>query len=534
MTSNDILDQEKLKAQCAAAIDNIALRNEYLSKISEVFVAGQQMEDSGKSADAIKNQCKAYVSLIKAMVYANEYDSADHAALNAMLGGGAHGGYLDGAYILERISAEKTEELNCASRAADCRNKAYSTDDPAIASHWYSEASYWDGCSDNHRRAWQYWCAKRDFFDSVQEKSRGFFQNSISYREYVNQGMEAIAFSFSNGTYNIPDTSEWQQGIEKLNEKFEDGIEEVAKGLLDKDGKIDIDKTDKLLSKKINELTPYEYEIYQKLVMAMKAGATPKELEESLQIIAGVKKGYAGNKSADFIFNEIGKFGALGSYAKSIYKLGDGIAKGDSNSVAKSILGFAQGEVGNFGKYVSNAYSDTPNLKATLLGDFTKGGAVSALLKEGETVSSLSKGQTFLRSFKSEMDYLPKLVGKNATVAKNLKVATKWGGVALSAGVNYIDNMEEMKYDPTMSKTRAKAETAIETGVDLFIGAAATAIVTTAVGTALPAVAVGAIAVGAVWAIDIGVEWLTEKYQGEKKDTAEVVSDTILDWIGVN
>ena len=41
MTSNDILDQEKLKAQCAAAIDNLALRNEYLSKISEVFVAGQ-------------------------------------------------------------------------------------------------------------------------------------------------------------------------------------------------------------------------------------------------------------------------------------------------------------------------------------------------------------------------------------------------------------------------------------------------------------------------------------------------------------
>ena len=93
--------------------------------------------------------------------------------------------------------------------------------------------------------------------------------------------------------------------------------------------------------------------------------------------------------------------------------------------------------------------------------------------------------------------------------------------------------MEEMKYDPTMSATRAKAETAIETGVDLLLGAAVTAVATTLFGATLPVVAVGAITVGAIWAINVGVENYTEKKQGEKKDSGEFVADFFLDTIGV-
>ncbi|SDB39853.1 hypothetical protein SAMN02910298_01940 [Pseudobutyrivibrio sp. YE44] len=525
MTYNDILDQEMLKKQCKAAVETLANRNEHLAEIGNVFAAALMMEDTGKSADAIRNQCNAYLAIIKGMIYANELDSIDHAALGSMLSGGGVQSYLYGHTILTQIAYEKSEEMRCASAAADCRNKAYECDNSLLAQKWYDAADNYDAQAANHRAAWDKWCAKRDFFDNVEETTKGYFQNSKPYRALINQGMLDIAFSFSNGTYNIPANSKWQQGIEKLNEEFDKDIENTAKSLLNTDEEIDQEKVNELLSKKVTELTPSEYELYKRL-----KGLDRNQMEEEIQRLAKIKEKYQGNDVADLAVDVVGNFGIVGSFVNSAYKIGDGIAKDKSTTVGKGLFEMGKNATDSFGRLVENAYTGKPGNMGAVFGDFRKGGAVADLLDDAAVASKPTKWTIFKKSIGEELDYLPKLAGENATVAKNLKVATKWGGAAFSLGANAMDNIQEMHDNPGMTKGRAVAETVTETAVDIVIGAAATAAFTALMGASAPAIAVGAAVVGVTWLANLGVEKATAAVWGEenKRGLTELASDGLL------
>ena len=123
---------------------------------------------------------------------------------------------------------------------------------------------------------------------------------------------------------------------------------------------------------------------------------------------------------------------------------------------------------------------------------------------------------------------------KNATnVGSKIKVATKWAGTGLSAVTNFISNKEEQKKNPGMSNARVVSETVVETAIDVGVGALATAGATALLGAAAPAVAVGAVAVGAVWAVNTATEVITAHFWGEdnKKNLTEFASDAIIDGV---
>lgn len=134
-----------------------------------------------------------------------------------------------------------------------------------------------------------------------------------------------------------------------------------------------------------------------------------------------------------------------------------------------------------------------------------------------------SFGETFFSSLKKQ--FTKDLNFGNATeVGDKVKVATKWAGHALTVAKNGVENFQEYK-NGDISAGRAVAETAVESAVDIGMGALATAGVTAAavaMGVAAPAVAVGIGAVAVTWAANGVCKWATGG-----KDVGEVVADSV-------
>ena len=200
----------------------------------------------------------------------------------------------------------------------------------------------------------------------------------------------------------------------------------------------------------------------------------------------------------------------------------------------KSLLGGAKKFVTVVGDLAKNAYSDTPNVKETLLGKWGKGSAfkgwdVAKQLVAGEKGIGIGWATAKESFFKQVSEFRFK---KATTVGDKVKVGAKWAGVVFSATTNGISNYQEYK-DGKISAKRAVAETITETAVDVAVGTLVTTAVTAgaaALGFAsAPAVVVGAVAVGVTWLADAGCRFLTKKYGGEEKSLTETLSDFILD-----
>lgn len=137
------------------------------------------------------------------------------------------------------------------------------------------------------------------------------------------------------------------------------------------------------------------------------------------------------------------------------------------------------------------------------------------------------KNETFGEAMESYIDSFK--FGKNT--AKNVKAATQWAGVALDVAESAVGNWDE--FDGDLSNARFWGETVIEAGVDIAIGAGATALASAALGAAAtaigvagaPAILVGAAAAGVVWAANGICEYITGG-----RDIAEVVADAACDF----
>ncbi|MBO5303953.1 MAG: hypothetical protein J6A92_07885 [Lachnospiraceae bacterium] len=220
------------------------------------------------------------------------------------------------------------------------------------------------------------------------------------------------------------------------------------------------------------------------------------------------------------LWKSIGKFGVVGT---TIAAFGEMVTGGVDY---KTLLGGTSKAIGVIGDLAKNAYSDKPDFKKVLFGDTTRGGAVKSLNEwaEKNNISITGKGSTFSASIKKQLSEYSFKACKN--VGDKIKVGAKWAGVALSGVTNAISNYKEHNG----FTTRAAAETVTETAIDIGIGMAATAGATVLLGATAPAVAVGAVAVGAVWAVDTATKYLTGKFMGEEKGFTELVSDTVLDF----
>lgn len=169
------------------------------------------------------------------------------------------------------------------------------------------------------------------------------------------------------------------------------------------------------------------------------------------------------------------------------------------------------------------------------------GGICSAIASRGSraewSASILGTNNAFSKidttsSGKAFMSSMNKQLGSDLDMSKAKgwekgKVGAKWAGHAITAITNGVENYEEFQ-SGQIGAERAVAETVIETGTDIAMGAAATAAITAgavALGvTAAPAVAVGIAAAGVTWAINGVCKWITGG-----KDVGEVVADAICD-----
>ncbi len=235
------------------------------------------------------------------------------------------------------------------------------------------------------------------------------------------------------------------------------------------------------------------------------------------------------------LFQVVGKIGNVGSIVKSIYTLGNAISNKEKATVCKSIINVSKDCVTRFGTLAENAYKDNSNVRETLFGDWTKGGAVTKLFTTAEEATTATRGTIFKAALLKEIDnYGFKTAPTTSTirtVGSKIKVGTKWSWAGLSAVTNFVSNKEEQNKNPEMSNARVVSETVVETAIDIGVGALATAGATALIGASAPAVAVGAVAVGAVWAVNTGVEAVTAHLWGEdnKKNLTELASDAIID-----
>jgi hypothetical protein len=447
MVKSDVLNQSKLKLQCNTAANLLNERNEFLAKLLEVFDKGTKMDDTGKSANAIFVQCNAYKSLINGMMIANNYDNYDHLRLANLL----ESETLRGSIILPAIIDEKNSEMSCASHAATCRSHGYSETEPLLASKWFQAADNYDRQADNHRRAWAVWCRKRDHFDNVVAQSNSLFQNSKQYREYIRQGLSDIAFSFSNGTYNVSGWASWKQGIDKLNIEFYNEKKNIVNNLFDKAGRIDQEKVNQLLSKKIDELTPAECALIGEI-----SNLNSKQLAQKITEISGKKVNEEDISIIEGILSAIGELNPLGRLAHSGYEIGDAIYEKDGQKMGEALL--------------------------TLGSDFAC------------VVSDLAE-----------------VAGKGAEA---LKVGCRWGAHIFDLGINALENVEEQRNDIGMSDGRVVAETVTETAVDVLVVDGGTVLAgagLVALGVSAPVALVGAGVVALWW----GANALTEHFTGE-------------------
>lgn len=239
-------------------------------------------------------------------------------------------------------------------------------------------------------------------------------------------------------------------------------------------------------------------------------------------------------KLADLASGIVSSAGTTGKSAGGIISTVSDIYSGykdeKTSDIWKGILGIGDTMVSTIGDLVENGYKVKPDWKETIIGNWKKG---SALTEIAEKTAKYADDDVLVGLWKSELDGFVPSTAKN--VGENLKVGAQWFGVAVSGITNGMDNYADYK-EGNMSANRAVVETVSETAVDVAIGAGSVALVgasIAALGLSAPAVAVGAIAAGAVWLVDLGVragtKALTEAgYMKEEKGLTEVLSDTLL------
>lgn len=136
-------------------------------------------------------------------------------------------------------------------------------------------------------------------------------------------------------------------------------------------------------------------------------------------------------------------------------------------------------------------------------------------------------GSLFKEALKSQWDGWKPPVGSSG-VEDWLKPVCKWAGAAFSTLTNGMENFQEFDGFTGRMIGETVVETVTDVGMDIAVGAAVSAGVTAlavAAGVAgAPAVVVGAVTVGAVWALNSLCSWATGG-----KDVGEVVADFVCD-----
>lgn len=200
------------------------------------------------------------------------------------------------------------------------------------------------------------------------------------------------------------------------------------------------------------------------------------------------------------LISVLGQFGTVGGLASSLFSVAN-----DRENIGKSVSKIVDSGVKTFGRIADGK-------KIDIWGTST----VDAIgFRE-----NLAKG---LDGYKINSSYNSDNMTVAAKNVHNVSAVAKWGGIAISGMLSFVDNMEEYEYD--LSNPRVYAETVGETAVDVGLGIVVGAGVAALAGAAAPVWAVGVVGAG----VTIGLDWLSETLTG--KDVSELVTDTVLDTV---
>ena len=507
MNESDILDETKLYNHCASVVTQLALNNSAISKLINKFNKIVDYDNKGKTATALVQQCTNYALILDKMMVANDLDTIDCQTLELELGTER----LVGAVILPGMRNSWSNYVSECDSARSARSTADNLSDehPIQKEYWYSVASYHDSLSRTYKREYDEYKRKYDKFNNINEATKELFKASAEYRKAVDEGLRAIVFNFVDGEYTITGNDSWKKGIEKL-DSHEDVVNRIQNGWKDSKGKYDISKLKEMYCKPAEEISHAEQEALDRALKEL----GEKDCKEVTQY------GFKSSSIASLASSVVSKFGLVGSYATTTYKMGDAIAKGDSKAVAKGILNMAKDGIDRFGKLADNAYKDSPNLKKMFVGDFGTIGESVVKNVAPEAAKKASRLDVFKASLVAEKDaYID--VGRGASaIGKNIKVAAKWGGTLLSGVINYSENKVEQSENPRMSDSRVLGETFIETGTDILLGTFVSAGTAAVLGAGAPVVVVGLVGAGVVWGLNEACKQWTKG-----KDIGEVVAD---------
>lgn len=296
-----------------------------------------------------------------------------------------------------------------------------------------------------------------------------------------------------------------------------------AKGLFEVVGMFeeicrDCDQTGQILSENVRRIhnivgngSPYGQSLKKLEQEIEKLVRCQRNLRSAQRVLGDISNRYDALSQTfepDFkslLFGNLESFGAVGGGFTDILDLI--ISGGD----LESIVGLVDTLYQTIGGVLEQRAKDAPDYLEVLRGDFTaESKDISELLKKNIKEYQFSKAEK---------------------VSKKVKVGTKWGGVAFTGIFNAIENYEEFG---TIHSKRFWEETLLETAVDVIEETFVSAIVgglLAAAGISVSGVAVAAVTVGVIWAVDVGCGYVQKAKGKESKRISETASDAFLDFI---
>ncbi|WP_026654373.1 hypothetical protein [Butyrivibrio sp. AE3003] len=562
MVESDFLDMNQLNIQCDESISVLSESNVRLNGIRDVYKAANSVIFMGRAASNFLKQCEAIVTLIGAIITANDCDIMDNKTLKSFL---TEGLVLDGRVILPSKRRAAENERREREAADECESRSHGVS-PEEKHYWRHEYRCHKQAADSYRREKEFWESRERLFDEINNATANLFENSKSYRDAANKGIEYLSTNFvkKTGTFELNDS--WKDGIEKLCDpvSIKDKCKEKWK---DENGAYNLEALKEVLNTQATEITATEAEAFAEVLEELHPDAQK-------QLVGKVVNGKLDIKG--LVQGTIGSIGTIGKTFNDIVNMvisGDDM-KARTKAGYKFMKDFTTGAANWTGTLAFTAELEKNkddiffDAKKTLYSSFEKGSFIKSISQEGDDLVNVSAAEVAKRSLKSDFnsyffksaekarqkavisaiqndlpdDAMEALANEAEAAAKvkNFKTGVKWLGVAADLAFSAVDNVAEQELARQsgieMSNERVVAETVLETATSTLLSSAATAasgaILTAIVGTSAPVIAVGALSVGVVWIVNEGSKMLTGKNVGENVadilcDCAEAVADFI-------
>ena len=558
MVESDFLDMNQLNIQCDESISVLSESNVRLNGIRDVYKAANSVIFMGRAASNFLKQCEAIVTLIGAIITANDCDIMDNKTLKSFL---TEGLVLDGREILTKKREAAENEQREWDEAEECERRSHGTT-PEEKHYWRHEYRFHKQAAESYRREKEFWESRERLFDEINNATANLFENSKSYRDAANKGIEYLSTNFDKktGTFELNDS--WKDGIEKLCDpvSIKDKCKEKWK---DENGAYNLEALKEVLNTQATEITATEAEAFAEVLEELHPDAQKQLVGKVVNGKIdgkGLVQGIIGSVGPiGKTFNDIVNMAISGDDMKARRKAGYKFMKDFETTAANwtATLAFTDLE-----KNKDNIFA---NAHGTLYSSFKKGSFIESISEAGDDLVNVKGVEIARRSLKHDFDsYLFKSAEKagdkavisaiqnvdditdealhaarkeaeTAAKLKNVKTGVKWLGVAADVALSAVDNFSEQelarKSGIEMSNERVYAETAIESAVSIGLSSLGTAAAGVAlsliVGTSAPVVVVGALGAAAVW----GVNGLFKLYTG--KDVGENLSDIVCDSVGL-